>query len=201
MIEQKIYRASIQDDWGGETIKYFKTSEEEMRIWLHEFFNQNSQEVEFDETYKEEQASLDLENLTARYFQNIGFVLGHNIVISEATDLDPSKCIYRVAHQYQHIDSEIGLFQELQLAKDFLLQHIEQKKSSYDLMKEEDLIDEDIQSKQGELIELKDKGNNKYVASLFFMSKTSYEYDEWDVDSYACFIKEIPIEIIEKDVA
>lgn len=175
------YELSYVDEFGNGTYEYFYCTEKQIKEKAKCLFDK---EVIFavDEKGLEEcgMAKEPFEfddNCKGYIVKEIGFTLPHHINWKKLPFDEKNKKIkniYVLLSQCHHMTSDyISVFSNLKEAKEQMKLQLEKPN---ELAKE----DEDGKKLPNGIIKKTEYG---YVCSYFYWSKTSYEYDEWDIEA------------------
>lgn len=200
-LEHKVFEIRIADGWGGESVRYIKATKKDIRTWLNNHYYEKNTLSE----YEGDEATIDniSFNPTATYFEVFGndtkkpFILKITVSIKEIDISNINESIYRVVSPFLHVEEELAQHGTLDESMDFLQQYIDAQKKMFNLLSNEELIEEGITQKQGEIVLIDSHYTNRYMANLFYVEKTSYEYDEYSISSHSAIIKEHKIESLE----
>ncbi len=175
------YELSYVDSFGNGGYQYFYCTEEQIKAKAKELYES---ELKFA-VDKDKAKECGVRKLPFELFDNccgyivkdVGFILSHNINW-KLLDISPNskniRNIYLLSNQCHWATNEyLGVYTNLKEAKEQLKLQL---KKPNELAK----VDEDGKRLPNGVCKKTDFG---YTCSYFYWSKTSYEYDEWDIES------------------
>lgn len=174
------YQLSYLDDFGSGSYEYFYCTEEQIKIKAKELF---VSEIEFmissdrlEDATSEKCYEFDESDCKGYITKDVGFVLAHHIKWEKLdinSDNKRVKNIYMLSSISHWVVSDfLGIYTNLKEAK---------KQLKLKLEKPSELALEDDDGEKlpnGKCL----KTDSGYACSYFYWSKTSYEYDEYDIE-------------------
>lgn len=175
------YELSYVDSFGNGEYKYFYCTEEQIKDEAKKLFEEQLQfavdEVKVKGCGVREKPFEFFNDCRGYIVKEVGFVLSHDINW-KLLDINPDnknvKNIYVLINRSHFTTSQyLGVYSNLKEAKKQLKQQL---KKPNEIAK----YDEDDEKLPNGICIKTDDG---YMCSYFYWSKTSYEYDEWDIES------------------
>lgn len=181
-MQNNFYELSYVDDFGNGSHDYFYCTEAEIKQKARSLFDKEVLFAVNEEGLKEcgmakKSFDFDDKNCKGYIVKEVGFTLPHHVDWKKLPFDSKNKNIkkiYVLKSQCHHMTSSyLDVYSNLLEAKKQMKLHLTKPS---EIVKE----DEDGRKLPNGIIKKTEHG---YICSYFYWSKTSYEYDEWDIEA------------------